>query len=284
VPFTRPRDADTRLSRQVVWLPEGDWFDFFTGNHYDGGGWYAVYGGLDRIPVFAKSGAIVPLGPIESWGNINNPDTLTINVFPGSDNTFELYEDDGETQAYQRGEFALTTLSQTWSHKGCQFTVAPVSGDRNLLPENRQYEIVFVSVNKPEMVNVSIEGKVTATEWRYDDSTHKLTVSCINLSTSSKLEIQITASDAIMFKGGRRKAMLETMLKAFKMNSYVKQNLQNRLDSFLENPTLLFEFTDRMEITHLLAFIETWLGRQPKPIAQDPQEAFRAIVQRIYGH
>ncbi|MDY6873773.1 MAG: glycoside hydrolase family 31 protein, partial [Chloroflexota bacterium] len=39
VPFTRPRDADTRLSRQVVWLPEGDWFDFFTGNHYDGGGW-----------------------------------------------------------------------------------------------------------------------------------------------------------------------------------------------------------------------------------------------------
>lgn len=284
VPFTSPLDEETRLSRQVVWLPEGDWFNFFTGDYYAGGGWYAVYGGLDRIPVFARSGAIVPLGPIDGWDNISNPDALRINVFPGSDNVFELYEDDGETQAYQQGDFALTAFSQTWSQDEGHFIIAPVSGEQKHLPESRQYEIVFTSVNDPETVKVSIDGKVTPAEWRYEASEHKLVVSGIFLSTNSQLEIQFSASNGIMFKGDNRKAVLETMLIAFKMNSYVKQNLQNRLDAFLENPMLLFEFTDRMEKTQLLAFIETWLGQQPNPIAQDPLEAFRAIVQIIYGY
>jgi alpha-glucosidase (family GH31 glycosyl hydrolase) len=283
-PFTTPRDPDTRLSRQVVWLPEGDWFDFFSGQHYDGGGWYAVYGGLDRVPVFARSGAIVPLGPIEGWDNVNNPHALTVKVFPGSKNEFELYEDDGKTQAYQDGEFAITTLSQTWSQKEGHFTITPVSGQLDLLPESRHFQIVFESVNEPDTVKVSSYGKTIDVKWAHDASSHKLAVSGIQLPTSSRLEIRIASSEDIIFMGDHRKETLAYMLRSFKMNSYVKQNLENRLDSFLENPTLLFEFADRMKKTHLLAFIETWLGLQPKPISQNPQEAFRAIVQMIYGH
>ena len=61
-PYVSPRDPDTRVSRQMVWLPPGNWFNFFTGEHYDGGRWHTLYGRLDDIPVFAKAGAIVPLG------------------------------------------------------------------------------------------------------------------------------------------------------------------------------------------------------------------------------
>jgi len=56
------RRSDTRMARQVVWLPDGDWYDFFSGQHYAGGGWQRALRSLQDIPVFAKAGAIVPLG------------------------------------------------------------------------------------------------------------------------------------------------------------------------------------------------------------------------------
>jgi alpha-glucosidase (family GH31 glycosyl hydrolase) len=75
-PFTAPAEADLGLSRQRVWLPDGLWFDFFTGKQY-AGGWQTVYGGWSTIPVFAKAGAIVPLGPLAGWGGVENPAELT---------------------------------------------------------------------------------------------------------------------------------------------------------------------------------------------------------------
>jgi len=107
-PFVAPRDADTQLSRQAVWLPAGDWFDYFSGRRYAGGRWHTLYGALDDIPVLAKAGGIVPLGRRVSWDGIANPTELTVHVFAGSDNRFELYEDDGDTQAYLAGHGCIT--------------------------------------------------------------------------------------------------------------------------------------------------------------------------------
>jgi len=117
-PYTAPRDPHTGLSRQVVWLPAGDWFDSFTGQHYPGDTWHALHGALDEVPVFARAGAIVPLGTAtgdREGRSYANPARLTVHVFPGADKRrFTLYEDDGETTAYQRGAYALTALLQTW--------------------------------------------------------------------------------------------------------------------------------------------------------------------------
>ena len=88
-PFTSPIDPDTRLSRQQVWLPEGQWFDFFTDDDYAGGRWHTVYGTLHDVPVFARSGAIVPLAPRTGWGGIGNPEMLEVHVFPRQSNRFE---------------------------------------------------------------------------------------------------------------------------------------------------------------------------------------------------
>ena len=62
-PFTKPAHPETGLSRQTVWLPQGEWYDFFSGERLQGGGWHTLYGVLADIPVFAKAGAIVPLAP-----------------------------------------------------------------------------------------------------------------------------------------------------------------------------------------------------------------------------
>ena len=140
-PFVAPADPDTRLSRQVVWLPEGDWFNFFDGSRITGNGFHSAYGRLSDIPLFAKAGAIVPTTPAVRNGAAN-PETIEIHAFPGADNTFELYEDDGGNN------HSLTPIRQTWSDPTWELTIDPVLGDTNHLPQVRTFVIHFLGVGE----------------------------------------------------------------------------------------------------------------------------------------
>ncbi len=136
-PFVDPADPSIDLSRQVVWLPKGDWYDLFSGEHYAGDSWHAIYGKLGDIPVFAKAGAIVPMGPKVGWGGVGVPDELHLHVFAGADNTFTLYEDDGESTAYREDHAVTTTMTQTWRGDALEFTIDAAQGDRDLIPAAR---------------------------------------------------------------------------------------------------------------------------------------------------
>ncbi|MGE5378823.1 MAG: TIM-barrel domain-containing protein [Bacteroidota bacterium] len=136
-PITDPADPKTGLADKRVWLPPGDWYNFFTNEHLSGGGWHEITASLADIPVFARAGAIVPLSPRVGWGRIENPKELDLHIFPGADNTFDLYEDDGESTDYERGKYAVTRFSL----QGRQFTIHPASGDRSVIPVERAYQI-----------------------------------------------------------------------------------------------------------------------------------------------
>jgi alpha-glucosidase (family GH31 glycosyl hydrolase) len=282
-PFTTPRDRDTRLSRQVVWLPEGDWFDFFCGDHFQGGGWYAIYGQLDSIPVFARAGAILPLGPKVDWGGINLPDTLIIHIFPGADNEYLLYEDDGETLNYKQGEYALTAFKQSWSEKKTTFEIAPARGEPDLLSKKRVYKLIFNAVKKPEDVSIMIDNEKLEAEWCYDKTNHQLIMTDVILPVTSELVVEIVNSRDLMEKEDMKKNSIKKMLEVFKMNTYVKRDFDEDLDEFMTNPALLIKYADRMADSHLLALIETWLGRQPEKISDDCDEAFQKIINMLYS-
>lgn len=283
-PFTTPVDENTRMSRQPVWLPEGDWFDFFNGDYYQGGGWHAVFGDRGRIPVFARPGAIVPLGPDIPWGGIDLPDTLIINIYPGSDNTYQLYEDDGESQAYKTGQFALTTFVLSWQDDKAVFSIQPVEGDTSLLSNERIFKLVFHAWNRPDSVAVNVNGKSHPTDWQYDEHRHQLIFTDITLSVNSSLTISMTGSGSLLHNEDQRKKKLENMLKNFKMNTIVKNSLHDQLDEFLSDPFMLVTYADRMDEAHLLAFMETWLGRQSEKFAEDPEEAFQRMINQLYHH
>ena len=91
-----------------VYLPEthGGWFDVWTGEYRAGGCTYEVPSPLDRIPLHARAGSILPLGPVRRSTAGLTWETLSILVFPGCDGAFELYEEDGLSLGYQRGECA----------------------------------------------------------------------------------------------------------------------------------------------------------------------------------
>lgn len=225
-PFIFPQDEVLQRTRQVVWLPAGDWFHFFTGEHYQGNKWIAEYGKLDDIPVFAKAGAIVPLGPKVGWGGLTNPEQLDLVVFPGKDNAFELYEDDGETQHYQHGASALTPFAQTWTGNRLTFAVKPVSGDRNVVPPQRTYTLHFRGVLAPETIRVSLSQKEQNLAQRYDSETETFLLGPVTITPNDELIVELTtAQPSLLSKKDRTAQKCQDLLKTARLESLSKGQL-----------------------------------------------------------
>jgi len=93
-PITTPEEPGTKLASATAWLPEGGWFDLFTGQRYDGDNVVPLHRDLAQLPVLARSGAVLPLAdaldPV-----VDAPARLTLRVFPG-DGVSHLIEDHGE--------------------------------------------------------------------------------------------------------------------------------------------------------------------------------------------
>jgi len=138
-PVTTKLDPDTGRARTEVWLPEGDWFDYFSGKHYKGGKVYPIYSRLDEMPVFAKAGAIIPLGQVE-FGNVDMPKTVTLKIFPGN-GEFLLYEDDGLTNQYKNGAFAVTKIKTSLNDNVLNVKITMHEGLRDIIPEGRTYDL-----------------------------------------------------------------------------------------------------------------------------------------------
>jgi len=222
-PYTRPAHIETGLSRQNVWLPEGDWFDFFSGEKYQGPGWRTVYGVLDDIPVFAKAGAIVPLDPIAGWSENANPTTLQLLIFPEADNIFELYEDDNETTAYLEGKYALTKFSQSWEGDSLTFTISPSDGDLNFVPEERDYLLCFRGIAIPDEISIHLNGSLIKVEFSYQTATETLELAEITLSPTDELHVSLQGN--LLATRDRETKKLEKYLFQFKLESWEKKQI-----------------------------------------------------------
>lgn len=88
-----------------VYLPDGDWYDYYTGEKYSGGRYILADAPLDKVPVFIKAGAIIPVadGEIRSTEDITE-DKISILTYPGK-GSFVHYQDDNETFTYRDGEY-----------------------------------------------------------------------------------------------------------------------------------------------------------------------------------
>lgn len=142
-PITSPRIRGLNAAKVNAWLPEGIWFDLFTGRTYRGGRRLELYRGIDTIPVFAKAGAILPFTPeISGIAACSNPKELTLKVYGGDNGSFTMYEDENETTAYERGICAKTTFALHWDdEKEQSIVIHPAKGDLTLIPEKRTYTV-----------------------------------------------------------------------------------------------------------------------------------------------
>ena len=150
-PVTKPmyygRDSvpiDDAVKTREVYLPlASDWFDFWSGKLYSGGQVIVVDAPLERIPVFARAGSIVPMTEPMQFVSEKPDAAYEIRVYTGANATFALYEDAGDGYAYERGECALVLIE--WSQQSERLTIRAREGNFPELVREREYRIVIVS-------------------------------------------------------------------------------------------------------------------------------------------
>ena len=141
-PITTPTDKRLNLASVKTWLPEGRWTDIFNGRIYEGGRWVRLYRDQDSIPVLAREGAIVPMYRHADSNSLSLDQPLEIHIWRGN-GSFDLYEDDGETTAYQDGISAITNFQLEETGDTLRFTITPAVDSKGLLPQKRTMYLKF---------------------------------------------------------------------------------------------------------------------------------------------
>lgn len=123
-----------------AYLPPGAWFDFWTHDRFEGGRGVQVEAPLNRMPLFVREGAIIPMGPAMQYNDEVPLEEVTLLIYPGPGTSrFELYEDDGRTNAYLQGVYSLTGITVARLDDALTVTVSPPRGHDDLVPPARRY-------------------------------------------------------------------------------------------------------------------------------------------------
>ncbi len=197
-PITSPVCKASAMGSVKTWLPEGIWFDFFSGLSYRGGRTVEMFRTLETIPVLAKAGGIVPMETEETVSaHTGNPESVELRVFGGADGAFTLYEDDGQTMAYEEGKSVRTQFTLDWENGS--FVIEPCEGDASLIPENRTYRIVFYGVSEDTAAAVTAVcgEQPVIVDKRYDKVRNVLTVGLPRLPADEKIEVLLGNTPAL---------------------------------------------------------------------------------------
>ena len=135
-------------SRQV-YLPRGGWYDFWTGEHVEGGREITREVDLETLPLYVRAGAILPLGSVKQYAEEMVEQPLSISIYPGADASFLLYEDDGRSFNHRKGEWMGTQLH--WNDARRVLTLRLAPGSRMMPPARRR---IAVKLNQTERIVV----------------------------------------------------------------------------------------------------------------------------------
>ena len=136
-----------------LYLPHGVWYDFWTRERLEGGREFMRPVDLETIPLYVRAGSILPLGPVKQYTAEQSDQPLSISIFPGADSSFLLYEDDGRSFNYRRGEWMGLRLR--WDDTQRTLTLSLEPGSRFLPPSQRSIEVELLKMKK----HVAFDGK-----------------------------------------------------------------------------------------------------------------------------
>jgi alpha-glucosidase/alpha-D-xyloside xylohydrolase len=124
-----------------VYLPGGDWYDWWTNTKVTGGRTVAREVDLATMPIYVRAGAIIPVDPVRQYTSQRVSEPTTLKVYRGADGDYTLYEDDGISQAYLNGRGSWTRM--TWNDRSRQLTIepAPPRGATNLTGPERVFKV-----------------------------------------------------------------------------------------------------------------------------------------------
>jgi alpha-glucosidase len=161
-----------KVDAEDVHLPPGDWYDFWTSVKHSSTEQISLHPTLSETPLYARAGAIIPMQPVVQSTNEKPDGPLELLVYPGDNCRGTLYDDDGLTFAYQKGEYLRVNFS-------CQVASGAVSISSSVAKNafrpwwtSVKLSVFGVSA-QPNEVRV---GDKSIHDWRYDSATHSVSL------------------------------------------------------------------------------------------------------------
>lgn len=200
-PITSPQDPQLRLAKTKAWLPPGRYVDFFTGFSYEGDGELWLSRPLEQYPLFLRAGSIVPLDQaLEPDNGAANPEGFEILIAVGADGTFEILEEDGESQGKNAREIVWDRIRITYTQATGTVAIQPkYHTARARVLADRPLSLRFVGLSNSKHITptVSIGGRTNA--YAYDH--HSVKVSTVSNGILVDLGSVPAAADVVVQLG-----------------------------------------------------------------------------------
>ncbi len=184
----------TDQDQRNVYLPPGEWTDFNTGDNHVGGTTVSVRAPVDQIPVFVRSGSIIPMGKSISHAGTRSDDSLSIDFYGPGAGSFRLYEDDGVSLEYRSDKFAWTPMTcGPGGSKGYRCAIGPTTGTYTGQTSTRAWTMILHGLDRPTSVSVTANSRpLDGSKWSWDEHARSIVITtpAQNIRTSIQVEVR----------------------------------------------------------------------------------------------
>ncbi|MBN1302391.1 MAG: DUF5110 domain-containing protein [Melioribacteraceae bacterium] len=143
-----------------VYLPKNNlWYDFWTGKKFEGGKAITAEAPINILPLFVKSGSIIPMGPFLQYTTEKPADPIELRIYAGEDGSFNLYEDENDNYNYEKGIYAIIRFE--WNDIERTLTINDRIGSFQGMLNNRIFEIVIVDEDSGHGLELSRQADKT---------------------------------------------------------------------------------------------------------------------------
>ena len=197
----------------------------------------------------------MPLAVRSGWSDTDNPVTFAIHLFPGAENVFTLYEDDG------RETSCLTAIRQEWTAESWQVTVDAAQGESGFLPQERVFELLFRGIQEGASAEAALDGRPVDVTAVFDEEMGSLKVTAPAKKAGQRLVVTVTVDEGdLQLPESYRQPASRRLVRAFKIDSWVKMRMDRKLPAILDDPGLLARYEFSLTGEQIRALVEVLTG------------------------
>jgi len=201
-PVTESISDYNRLAKQHIWLPEGTWVEWYSGQYFVGPKIIERYFDLDEIPLYVRAGAIIPMMNTQIVSAVGEKplDHLVVTVLPARRGQTRLYEDENNSNGYLEGEYTWTSITQHMPDDDTLvIRIHPQEGDYAGMVHQRSYQIRVRGILPPSAVYCNsetlhyefIDEEVRDFHWQYEGNQITALINIGKLSVHQPVEVTL---------------------------------------------------------------------------------------------
>lgn len=234
-PVTRAIGNDSLYVSKKIWLPEGQWYEWYTGSLIEGGKTVERSYTLDDIPLFVKAGSIIPMQPKMNSTAEKPVDPLILNIIPGSTGKVSVYEDAGNDNNYLKEQYAFTNVEWNKVGEKSVVTINPVEGRYDGMLKKRSYEIRLHLTIPPKEVKINgkkikYERNLVPGSWTYNGDGFQTIVLIPETQIEKKVTVEIISTQETGKILSGKKGLADRLIKFMKFladNNWDKSKYSN---------------------------------------------------------